>query len=328
MKKTNDGALLSSFLNDEDKDKAFICVSFMSAELKKVNDFFTTILKDVGLIPAEGEVTEATDGVPLKSEDVESGANAVPTNGGGENGGQNTTVDTTGSEDLIDALPEPEDVVPAASTGASTSGTPLTSRPPPQTESHLPKEGGSVVSGGAGSTAGASAAAADVGFIEVEEKEQICMAGKVLLSFTYMPAANKVNLKVVRAAELPPVERGGSENIQIHLCVLPMRKQRFRTTMQPSSQGVFNQTFQFVHMTKDLLEKCAIRLRVYGVQRFSKKLMGEIKIPLIKIDLTSPLADGDIWKNLAPKGLVVSIITFFFVSNISHKFLLPFVCLF
>lgn len=219
---------------------------------------------------------------------------------------------------MVDALPEPVEKPPIP-TGASVSGTPLTSRPPPPTESHVPKEEtASVVAGG--SVAAGSAANADVGFIEVEEKEQICLAGKVLVSFTYMPAANKVNLKIIRTQDLPSVERGGSENIQIHLCVLPQRKQRYRTKMQSSTQGVFNQVFQFEHMTKDLLEKCAIRIRVYGVQRFSRKLMGEVKVPLSKIDLTSPLADGDIWMNLAPKGLVVSFLFFIIYFLLSYLF--------
>ena len=55
------------------------------------------------------------------------------------------------------------------------------------------------------------------------------------------------------------------------------------------------------------MESCAIRLRIYGTQRFSKRLIGEVKMPLSKLDLTSPLADEQIWKNLNPKGLVVSI---------------------
>ena len=37
-----------------------------------------------------------------------------------------------------------------------------------------------------------------VGFIESEEVEPIAIAGKVLVQFTYMPAANKVNLTLIR----------------------------------------------------------------------------------------------------------------------------------
>merc|ERR1719354_1366207 len=143
-----------------------------------------------------------------------------------------------------------------------------------------------------------------VDFIESEEAEPVALAGKVLVQFTYMPAANKVNLTLIRIGELPPPERGGADMVQAHLCVLPMRKQRFRTKAVPVVKGVFNETFQFIHMTKDLVESCAIRLRIYGTQRFSKRLIGEVKMPLSKLDLTSPLADEQIWKNLNPKGLV------------------------
>lgn len=286
-------------------------------EQKEVKIFLVSFLKDVGLLPADDGAPTGGDGgeQPKSNEDIEKGGGGGGVEGGGTDaaeggsgGGASATTPvntataaTGGGEDLVDALPE--ELPPA---GASMSGTPLTTRPPPQTESHMPKEETDSIAAGGGSVAAGSAANADVGFIEVEE-EKVCLAGKVLVSFTYMPAANKVNLKVIRTGDLPPVERGGSERIQIHLCVLPQRKQRFRTKSQTSIQGVFNQIFTFEHMTKDLLEKCAIRLRVYGVQRLSKKLMGEVKIPLTKIDLTSPLADGDIWMNLAPKGELVSV---------------------
>ncbi|XP_057315116.1 synaptotagmin-14-like [Hydractinia symbiolongicarpus] len=149
-----------------------------------------------------------------------------------------------------------------------------------------------------------STAGDPVDFIESEEPESLCIAGKILIQFTYMPAANKINLTVIRASDIPPVERGGADNIQVHLCVLPMRKQRYRTKAVPASKGVINMTFSFIHMTPDLVERCAIRLRVYSTQRFSKRLIGEVKVSLAQIDLTSPLADEQIWKNLSPKGLV------------------------
>ena len=120
-----------------------------------------------------------------------------------------------------------------------------------------------------------------------------------------MPNANKINLSLIRVGDMPPPERGGSENIQVHLCILPQRKQRCRTKAVPTSKGVFNETFQFIHMTKDVVERCAIRIRVYGTQRFSKRLIGETRIPLSQVDLTGPLCDETIWKNLSPKGLVV-----------------------
>ena len=143
--------------------------------------------------------------------------------------------------------------------------------------------------------------------VEEAEEPPLCAAGKVLVQFTYMPAANKVNLTVIRCQEMPEVERGGSEMIAVHLCVLPMRKQRQRTKSVSVSKGVFNETFSFIHMTRDLIETCGIRLRVYGTQRFSKRLIGEVKLPLSQVDLVSPLSDEQIWKYLRPKGLVVSL---------------------
>jgi len=239
-------------------------------------------------------LSDETDG---KTTDVEKGA--APPGSKPASPGHQTPAEETGDPDLTAVRPvETMEEGPGPSTSGDHGGdvgTPMTVAPPQPSTTHSKAKTPVAES--------TSAAPEDVGFI-VAEEEQLCAAGKVLVSFTYMPNANKLNLKVIRTADIPPIERGGAENVQIHLCILPQRNQRFRTKVQPVSQGVFNTTFQFVHMTKDLLDSCAIRLRVYGTQRFSKRIIGETKFALIKIDLTSPLADGDIWKNLSPKGMV------------------------
>lgn len=191
--------------------------------------------------------------------------------------------------------------------GGGVQATPLMSHPPPASSVHK-KE--SPIAENVTETSNEA-----IGFIEVEEP--LCLAGKVLISFTYMPNANKINLNIIRTQDIPKPDRGGADNICIHLCVLPMRKQRFRTKTQPVSNGVFNQMFSFEHMTRDQLEVCAIRIRVYGVygRLSSNRLIGEVKVSLSKIDLTSPLSDGDIWKNLSPKGTVVRICFFFIIGH-------------
>ena len=236
-------------------------------------------------------------------------ARGSPSAGGGGGG-------SAGNDIVVDDGQQPGPSTADPSVEHTQHGTPLTSRLPPPSSRHTPKE--------ETPKADDTGESGDVGFIEADE-EPLCIAGKVLISFTYIPGANKLNLKVVRLADLPPVQRGGAEMVKIHLCVLPMRNQRFQTKQQSATQGVFNQTFQFVHMTKDLLETCAIRLRVYGKEGFiNKRLIGEAKIALSKVDLTSPLADGDMWKNLSPKGEVVCL---FLITFLLLFFSLLFLCL-
>lgn len=234
--------------------------------------------------PQDG--TQTVPAGPDQPEISVDGTDGATGGGGGGNGGGLPPVVDGGVD------PQPGSATITALVNATLPGTPsdrMTLAPP------APSVAGA---GDAVSTAGDP-----VGF-EPEEAEPLCVAGKLLIQFTYMPAANKINLTVIRASDIPPVERGGADNIQVHLCVLPMRKQRYRTKAVPASKGVINMTFSFIHMTPDLVEKCAIRLRVYSAQRFSKRLIGEVKVSLAQIDLTSPLADEQIWKNLSPKGLV------------------------
>lgn len=244
--------------------------------------YFTVLKKDL-CRQMEGSVEEGEEPLLDGTDTQTAAAPTGETTGEDGGGGGGSTADVTdGGGGSKPATPATSNII----------GTPdsFTSAPPAP----------SVV--GAGDSV--SAAGDPVGFIESEEPEQLCIAGKILIQFTYMPAANKINLSVIRAQDMPPVERGGSENIQVHLCVLPQRKQRFRTKAVTTTKGVFNETFQFIHMTIDLVESCAIRLRVYGTQRFSKRLIGEAKVPLSQVDLTSPLSDEAIWKTLSPKGLV------------------------
>lgn len=243
--------------------------------------------------PGQTKTPRASPQAPAPS------ARGSPSGGGGGGGSTSNIVDD-GQQ------PGPSTTDPTVE--HTSHGTPLSTRLPPPSSKHTPKEETPK-----GDETGESG---DVGFIEADE-EPLCIAGKVLISFTYIPGANKLLLKVVRLDELPPVARGGAEMVKIHLCVLPMRNQRFQTKQQSSTQGVINQTFQFVHMTKDLLESCAIRLRVYGkVGLINKRLIGEAKIALSKVDLTSPLADNDMWKNLSPKGEVVSFLLYIhFLEN-------------
>uniref|UniRef100_A0A7M5X1N8 C2 domain-containing protein n=1 Tax=Clytia hemisphaerica TaxID=252671 RepID=A0A7M5X1N8_9CNID len=195
-------------------------------------------------------------------------------------------------------------------------GTPLHEVLPPPTTTHEVKENSSVPAGettlesiddgdvGFIEAAGdetAESGEQDVGFIEtVEEEEPLCIVGKVLITLLHYPDDNKLDLAVLKLDELPTVDRGGAENVSIHLCVLPGRKQRFKGKPQSVLQDEFNQAFTFSNITPETLETTAIRLRVYGKKGFLKqKLIGEVQIALGKENLT----DGEeIWKSLSPKG--------------------------
>ena len=127
----------------------------------------------------------------------------------------------------------------------------------------------------------------------------------------HVNSAEKLNVLIIRAADLPEKERGGAANIVVHMTILPLKKPRFRTKVIPSSKAVFNEKFVFEHVTPDIIEDCALRLRLYGKERFSRRVIGEVNVMLKALDTTSPLSDEPKWLVLLPKGIVVSLVEVF-----------------
>jgi len=140
-----------------------------------------------------------------------------------------------------------------------------------------------------------------------DDPEPLALAGKLMVEFTYISGAEKLNVLIIRASDLPEKDRGGAANIVVHMTILPLKKPRFRTKVIPSSKAVFNERFVFEHVTPDIIEDCALRLRLYGKERFSRRVIGEVNVMLKALDTTSPLSDEPKWLMLLPKGIVAEL---------------------
>jgi len=256
----------------------------------------------------EGNLAGASESSPLL-DTTEGGVpqanGAVPTSGDGEGGATPAP-----GADQTDAGPS-SGTVPTTSPGANTlketeSGIPLETMPAtPGSEAmtNVPPTPSEVGPGESASNFGGSAA----NEIPDEPEEPVALAGKLLVEFTYVPGGEKLTVTVIRAEALPEKERGGTNVVMVHLTILPYKNQRFRTKQVAASKQVFNEKFTFVNVTPDIIEDCSMRMRLYGKERFGRRLMGEINIPLKEIDLSSPLCDEPRWKVLLPKGLVAAL---------------------
>lgn len=138
------------------------------------------------------------------------------------------------------------------------------------------------------------------------EEEPVSNCGKILLETTFSPVANKMIISVVRASDVPGVERGGTTMVEVHLAILPNKKWKFRTTARPASSPVFNERYTLYPVSLKMLEEMSIRVRLYGRKRLGKKVLGELEVPMTDIDLHSDLSDEPMWKTLLPYGMVVS----------------------
>eukprot|EP00794_Sanderia_malayensis_P019857 gene19853-21799_t len=137
-----------------------------------------------------------------------------------------------------------------------------------------------------------------------DEQDYLSQAGKLLIEFHYFATATKLNVSIVRAAEIPSRARGGASTVQVRLVLLPLKRLRFKTKVRPASNPVFNETFSFHNVDPGSLSQSALRIRLYGHERMNKdRLIGEVEVALGDTDLTGTSSDEPIWKTLKPKGL-------------------------
>ena len=102
------------------------------------------------------------------------------------------------------------------------------------------------------------------------EDDGIKHCGKVLLEFDYAEEVEKLSITVIKAAEIPSKQRGGSSAVQIRLVLLPIKSQRFKTKVRPSSNPVFNETFSFTMVDQLVLSQFSLRMRMYGQERYNQ----------------------------------------------------------
>lgn len=121
----------------------------------------------------------------------------------------------------------------------------------------------------------------------------ISRCGDLVLSLEYRADAEKLLVSVISARDVPDKARSGMDSWQVHMVLLPGRKQRHRTAVQKGTEPLFNETFRFSRLDPADLQASAIRFRLYalGTSRMSReKMMGEKVLRLGSLDLDGGLA--------------------------------------
>ncbi|XP_069391244.1 synaptotagmin-16 isoform X3 [Paralichthys olivaceus] len=105
----------------------------------------------------------------------------------------------------------------------------------------------------------------------------ISICGDLVLSLEYRPDAEKLLVSVVAARDVPDKARSGMDSWQVHMVLLPSKKQRHKTSVQKGSLPQFNETFRFSRLEPPDLRMSAIRFRLYalGGRMSREKMMGE-----------------------------------------------------
>lgn len=111
------------------------------------------------------------------------------------------------------------------------------------------------------------------------------------VAFEYDPSEKRLAVTVTAATDIPTLKSTGNISWQVHLVLLPTKKQRAKTGMQKGPCPVFTETFRFSCVEKEALEDYAVRFRLYSVRRMKKeKVLGEKVFYLTKLNLQGKLA--------------------------------------
>ncbi|XP_056151403.1 synaptotagmin-16 [Lampris incognitus] len=114
----------------------------------------------------------------------------------------------------------------------------------------------------------------------------ISKCGDLILSLEYRPDLEKLQVSVIAARDIPDKARSGMDSWQVHMVLLPAKKQRHKTSVQRGSFPHFNETFRFSRLEPSDLALSALRFRLYalGGRMSRERMMGEKLLRLGGLD--------------------------------------------
>ncbi|XP_037343445.2 synaptotagmin-14 isoform X4 [Pungitius pungitius] len=104
--------------------------------------------------------------------------------------------------------------------------------------------------------------------------------------FDYDSEEQQLAVTIMAASDLPAAKRTGNISWQVHLVLLPTKKQRAKTGIARGPCPIFTETFHFSHVESEMIGNYAVRFRLYSVRRMKKeKALGEKVFYLTKLNL-------------------------------------------
>ncbi|XP_042294624.1 synaptotagmin-16 isoform X3 [Sceloporus undulatus] len=106
--------------------------------------------------------------------------------------------------------------------------------------------------------------------------EPISKCGDLDVIFDYRPSTQKLLVTVLEAKDIPDKDRSGVSSWQVHLVLMPSKKQRGKTSVQRGPNPTFKDKVTFTKLAPEELSTYAIRFRLYSVRKLIKeRMMGE-----------------------------------------------------
>ncbi|XP_075879543.1 synaptotagmin-14 isoform X1 [Nelusetta ayraudi] len=136
-------------------------------------------------------------------------------------------------------------------------------------------------------SAGGSAAQLLKGY----EPDPATKYGTLDVVFNFDSDDQTLEVTVMAASELPALKRTGNISWQVHLVLLPTKKQRAKTGAQRGPCPIFTETFRFSSVESEMIGNYAVRFRLYSMRRMKKeKVLGEKVFYLTKLNLQGKMS--------------------------------------
>ncbi|XP_077623212.1 synaptotagmin-16 isoform X1 [Crocuta crocuta] len=147
--------------------------------------------------------------------------------------------------------------------------------------------------------------------------EPISKCGDLEVIFEYKGSSQKLTVTIVRAQGLPDKDRSGVNSWQVHVVLLPSKKQRGRTSIQRGPNPVFKEKVTFIKMEPRDVAACAVRFRLYAARKMTReRMMGE---KLFHLSHLNPEGEMKVTLVLEPRSNISSGESPLSPSAVSHS---------
>ncbi|XP_035680843.1 uncharacterized protein LOC118418846 isoform X3 [Branchiostoma floridae] len=126
-----------------------------------------------------------------------------------------------------------------------------------------------------------------------EDSQLISKCGVLEVAFAYDAPNRKMTVSIVQARDVPSKDRGGTGGYQVHMVLLPTKKQRCKTKVRQGNNPVFKESFRFSRVNQNELPDMGVRFRLYACERMKKeRLIGEklVGFSNLKLDQRESMA--------------------------------------
>uniref|UniRef100_A0A672KZR9 Synaptotagmin 16 n=1 Tax=Sinocyclocheilus grahami TaxID=75366 RepID=A0A672KZR9_SINGR len=123
--------------------------------------------------------------------------------------------------------------------------------------------------------------------LSTSPRGHISKCGDLIIALDYRAETHRLLVTVIMAQGIPDKARSGMDSWQVHVVLLPGKRQRHKTAVQKGSMPRFEETFRFSHLELGDLGSSALRFRLYALGKMNKeRMMGEAMYRLNRLNRT------------------------------------------